>query len=61
MIIVSVLQGGWWWKSCGRGLNGPSPSLDSISKGGIVWFQWNGYDYALKKTVMMMKPASKMT
>ncbi|KAL7029323.1 hypothetical protein ACKWTF_006186 [Chironomus riparius] len=58
---ASMLKGGWWWKSCGRGLNGPGPSLDSISRGGIVWFQWNGYDYALKKTVMMMKPISKVT
>lgn len=58
--MLFQLQGGWWCKSCGRGLNGPSPTADSISKGGIIWFQWNGYEYALKKALMMMKPVAKI-
>lgn len=38
------LQAGWWWKSCGRGLNGL-----------IIGFQWNGFEFELKKTTMMIK------
>ncbi len=41
---ASMLKGGWWWKSCGRGLNGlyfDSQQPDSaLARQGIVWFRW---------------------
>jgi len=41
---ASMLKGGWWWKSCGRGLNGiyfDAPQPDSaLARQGIVWFRW---------------------
>ncbi|KAJ8951344.1 hypothetical protein NQ318_009280 [Aromia moschata] len=63
---ASMLKGGWWWKSCGRGLNGlylNDPQDLTARQGnlvlvvsGIVWFRWRGWDYTLKKSVMMIKP-----
>ena len=90
---ASMLKGGWWWKSCGRGLNGlymddPNdltarqgkyqshfPVLIGYLKNkkhkichraiihlqyflGIVWFRWKGWDYTLKRAVMMIRPKS---
>lgn len=51
-------QGGWWWKSCGRGLNGLylHDPQDLTARQGIVWFRWRGWDYTLKKATMMIKP-----
>lgn len=79
-----MLKGGWWWKSCGRGLNGlylndpqdltARQGINSISSrlckqqiktfymknvtliAGIVWFRWRGWDYTLKRAMMMIKP-----
>nr|CAD7409619.1 unnamed protein product [Timema poppensis] len=53
-----MLKGGWWWKSCGRGLNGLylNDPQDLTARQGIVWFRWRGWDYTLKKAVMMIKP-----
>nr|CAD7399662.1 unnamed protein product [Timema cristinae] len=55
---ASMLKGGWWWKSCGRGLNGLylNDPQDLTARQGIVWFRWRGWDYTLKKAVMMIKP-----
>lgn len=74
---ASMLKGGWWWKSCGRGLNGlylNDPQDLTARQGififnhiyirdliiqkisGIVWFRWRGWDYTLKKAMMMIKP-----
>ncbi|XP_034943222.1 fibrinogen alpha chain isoform X2 [Chelonus insularis] len=55
---ASMLKGGWWWKSCGRGLNGLylNDPQDLTARQGIVWFRWRGWDYTLKKAIMMIKP-----
>ncbi|XP_077302101.1 uncharacterized protein LOC143922644 isoform X1 [Arctopsyche grandis] len=55
---ASMLKGGWWWKSCGRGLNGLylHDPQDLTARQGIVWFRWRGWDYTLKKASMMIKP-----
>ncbi|KAK4877596.1 hypothetical protein RN001_010102 [Aquatica leii] len=55
---ASMLKGGWWWKSCGRGLNGLylHDPQDLTARQGIVWFRWRGWDYTLKKSTMMIKP-----
>ncbi|ODN00364.1 Techylectin-5B, partial [Orchesella cincta] len=59
---ASMLKGGWWWKSCGRGLNGlyfDSQQPDSaLARQGIVWFRWKGWDYTLKKATIMIRPKS---
>ncbi|XP_014247642.1 angiopoietin-4 [Cimex lectularius] len=57
---ASMLKGGWWWKSCGRGLNGLylNDPQDITARQGIVWFRWRGWDYTLKKASMMIKPKS---
>ncbi|XP_066983325.1 angiopoietin-2 isoform X2 [Macrobrachium rosenbergii] len=55
---ASMLKGGWWWRSCGRGLNGlylTDPN-DLTARQGIVWFRWRGWDYTLKKSVLMIRP-----
>ncbi|XP_043277556.1 angiopoietin-2 isoform X2 [Venturia canescens] len=59
---ASMLKGGWWWKSCGRGLNGLylNDPQDLTARQGIVWFRWKGWDYTLKKATMMIKPKSIM-
>lgn len=56
-----IFLGAWWWKSCGRGLNGiyPNDSNDVAARQGIIWFTWNGWDYMLKKSTMMIKPLTK--
>ncbi|KAF2355399.1 Fibrinogen alpha/beta/gamma chain C-terminal globular domain [Trinorchestia longiramus] len=57
---ASMLKGGWWWRSCGRGLNGlylTNPN-DYIGRQGIVWFRWRGWDYSLKKSLIMIRPKS---
>ncbi|CRK91351.1 CLUMA_CG005024, isoform A [Clunio marinus] len=58
---ASMLKGGWWWKSCGRGLNGLylHDPQDITARQGIVWFRWRGWDYTLKKATMMIKPFVK--
>lgn len=84
-----MLKGGWWWKSCGRGLNGiylNDPQDLTARQGirqnicciynfffnwiliitlkyvvGIVWFRWRGWDYTLKKAVMMIKPRGSVS
>ncbi|XP_050432037.1 uncharacterized protein LOC126840391 [Adelges cooleyi] len=55
---ASMLKGGWWWKSCGRGLNGLylNDPQDLTARQGIVWFRWRGWDYTLKKAQMLIKP-----
>ncbi|KAI4495773.1 hypothetical protein M0802_008396 [Mischocyttarus mexicanus] len=55
---ASMLKGGWWWKSCGRGLNGLylNDPQDLSARQGIVWFRWRGWDYTLKRATMMIKP-----
>nr|XP_034195935.1 uncharacterized protein LOC117611775 isoform X1 [Osmia lignaria] len=55
---ASMLKGGWWWKSCGRGLNGLylNDPQDLTARQGIVWFRWRGWDYTLKRAMMMIKP-----
>ncbi|XP_039147332.1 uncharacterized protein LOC6739559 isoform X1 [Drosophila simulans] len=55
---ASMLKGGWWWKSCGRGLNGLylHDPQDITARQGIVWFRWRGWDYTLKKSKMMIRP-----
>ncbi|XP_076300479.1 uncharacterized protein LOC143218842 [Lasioglossum baleicum] len=55
---ASMLKGGWWWKSCGRGLNGLylNDPQDLTARQGIVWFRWRGWDYTLKRATMMIKP-----
>ncbi|XP_019639631.1 PREDICTED: uncharacterized protein LOC109481493 [Branchiostoma belcheri] len=58
-------QGGWWYTpSCGRAmLNGQYltgcsvPSAYCSSADGIIWYTWLGYNYSMKKTVMMIRPA----
>lgn len=56
--LFVVVQGGWWWKSCGRGLNGLylHDPQDLTARQGIVWFRWRGWDYTLKKATMMIRP-----
>ncbi|KAK5642803.1 hypothetical protein RI129_008970 [Pyrocoelia pectoralis] len=60
---ASMLKGGWWWKSCGRGLNGLylHDPQDLTARQGIVWFRWRGWDYTLKKSIMMIKPKGLVT
>ncbi|KAK0178130.1 hypothetical protein PV328_002108 [Microctonus aethiopoides] len=60
---ASMLKGGWWWKSCGRGLNGIylNDPQDLTARQGIVWFRWRGWDYTLKRATMMIKPKGLMT
>ncbi|XP_050315777.1 angiopoietin-2 isoform X2 [Anthonomus grandis grandis] len=60
---ASMLKGGWWWKSCGRGLNGLylNDPQDLTARQGIVWFRWRGWDYTLKKSVMMIKPKNYLS
>ncbi|XP_032789266.1 uncharacterized protein YMR317W [Daphnia magna] len=55
---ASMLKGGWWWKSCGRGLNGIylTDPQDLTARQGIVWFRWRGWDYTLKRATMMIRP-----
>ncbi|XP_055378344.1 angiopoietin-2 isoform X1 [Condylostylus longicornis] len=55
---ASMLKGGWWWKSCGRGLNGLylHDPQDLTARQGVVWFRWRGWDYTLKKSLMMIRP-----
>ena len=50
--------GGWWFTHCGRGLlNGNYVDGGTISyKEGIIWFDWKGYYYSLKRTEMKIKP-----
>lgn len=57
---ASKLKGGWWWRSCGRGLNGLYLTEEDSDSGrqGIVWFRWRGWKYSLKKSVMMIRPKS---
>ncbi|CAO1395686.1 unnamed protein product [Diamesa serratosioi] len=59
---ASMLKGGWWWKSCGRGLNGLylHDPQDLTARQGIVWFRWRGWDYTLKRATMMIKPKGPM-
>lgn len=60
---ASMLKGGWWWKSCGRGLNGLylNDPQDITARQGIVWFRWRGWDYTLKRASMMIKPKGLST
>uniref|UniRef100_A0A336M4T3 CSON012158 protein n=1 Tax=Culicoides sonorensis TaxID=179676 RepID=A0A336M4T3_CULSO len=60
---ASMLKGGWWWKSCGRGLNGLylHDPQDLTARQGIVWFRWRGWDYTLKRATMMIKPKGLQT
>ncbi|XP_039286053.1 angiopoietin-2 [Nilaparvata lugens] len=60
---ASMLKGGWWWKSCGRGLNGLylNDPQDITARQGIVWFRWRGWDYTLKKASMMIKPKGSIS
>ncbi|KAL6428475.1 hypothetical protein ACFW04_008619 [Cataglyphis niger] len=60
---ASMLKGGWWWKSCGRGLNGLylNDPQDLTARQGIVWFRWRGWDYTLKRALMMIKPKGPTT
>ncbi|CAH1392242.1 unnamed protein product [Nezara viridula] len=60
---ASMLKGGWWWKSCGRGLNGLylTDPQDITARQGIVWFRWRGWDYTLKKAMMMIRPKSSIS
>lgn len=60
---ASMLKGGWWWKSCGRGLNGLylNDPQDITARQGIVWFRWRGWDYTLKKAMMMIKPKGSIS
>ncbi|CAK9804303.1 unnamed protein product [Anthophora plagiata] len=60
---ASMLKGGWWWKSCGRGLNGLylNDPQDLTARQGIVWFRWRGWDYTLKRATMMIKPKGPAT
>lgn len=55
---ANMLKGGWWWRSCGRGLNGLylSDPHDAIARQGIVWYRWRGWDYSLRRSVMMIRP-----
>ncbi|XP_019645246.1 PREDICTED: tenascin-X-like [Branchiostoma belcheri] len=55
---------GWWFPpSCGLALlngqylTGCSSSSSCTSAQGIVWKNWLGYGYSLKKTVMMIRPS----
>ncbi|XP_019645249.1 PREDICTED: uncharacterized protein LOC109485993 [Branchiostoma belcheri] len=55
---------GWWFPpSCGLALlngqylTGCSSSSSCTSAQGIVWKNWLGYRYSLKKTVMMIRPS----
>ena len=59
---ASMLKGGWWWKSCGRGLNGLylNDPQDLTARQGIVWFRWRGWDYTLKRATLMIKPKGPM-
>lgn len=58
IFVIFNVQGGWWWKSCGRGLNGLylHDPQDLTARQGIVWFRWRGWDYTLKKATMMIRP-----
>ncbi|XP_078679354.1 uncharacterized protein LOC144915007 [Branchiostoma floridae x Branchiostoma belcheri] len=59
-------QGGWWYTlSCGYALlNGQYLTGCSVplaycsSANGIVWYTWRHYQYSLKKTIMMVRPAN---
>ncbi|XP_078573871.1 uncharacterized protein LOC144860519 isoform X2 [Branchiostoma floridae x Branchiostoma japonicum] len=63
---VKFGQGGWWYTpSCswallnGQYLTGCSvPSATCSHADGIVWESWRGYQYSLKKTVMMIRPSN---
>lgn len=58
---ASMLKGGWWWRSCGRGLNGIylNDPNDLTARQGIVWFRWRGWDYTLRKSLLMIKPKNR--
>ncbi|CAB4054754.1 unnamed protein product [Lepeophtheirus salmonis] len=63
MNCASILKGGWWWKSCGRSLNGLylSNPQDLNAKQGIVWFPWKGWDYSLKRSLIMIRAKKTIT
>ncbi|XP_072179840.1 microfibril-associated glycoprotein 4-like [Diadema setosum] len=52
-------HGAWWYNSCfyaslnGEYLRGSSESYGT----GIVWYQWRGYYYSLRRTEMKIRPA----
>ncbi|XP_022250685.1 techylectin-5B-like [Limulus polyphemus] len=53
-----LMQNGWWWRSCGRSLNGKyssNPRNKHASKG-VVWFRWRGWYYSLRKVEMKIRP-----
>ncbi|XP_078658425.1 ficolin-2-like [Branchiostoma floridae x Branchiostoma belcheri] len=59
---VTYGAAGWWFpQSCGytmlngQYLIGCNPNCASAQ--GIVWKNWRGYGYSLKKTVMMIRPS----
>ena len=55
---ASGYHGAWWYKSCHHcNLNGiyrhsnPCPFGD-----GVIWYDWKGHYYSLKKTEMKIRP-----
>lgn len=55
-----VYQGGWWYKNCGWvNLNGYQHvgSFTASFGEGIIWHQFRGWKYSLRRTTMMGRPA----
>ena len=51
-------KGGWWYRDCHRSnLNGQYLRGKNTTFGrGVIWKNWRGHQYSLKKTVMKIRP-----
>ena len=51
--------GGWWYSSCTyanpNGVYYPSSSVTPGSCDGLSWYNWKGFNYSLKSTVLRIQ------
>ena len=54
---AKLYNGGWWYSNChDSNLNGLYLQGNNISNsGGVIWKQWKGDNYSLKKTEMKIR------